>query len=263
MKILKDLTFLIPINIEHSDRLRNTKTTLGYLNHHFQTNVIIYQTVLPYQSPLDFLENYQNLSIKHIVENVSIGSPFHKTMYIKKMIDEVSTPVFCIYDIDVILPVESYIECTGNILSKRFDLCLPFPFKEKKQVKVEKSFDRTSFEEDFDLSRVFLTDDHFFEFCEYGHCAFFGTQVYLNHGGENTNFISWGPEDKERIVRYEKLGLNINRLDDFVFHFEHFRTNSSSLHNPFFKSNEALFSFIENMTKEDLIGYYKINRTHD
>lgn len=42
MKIdLKDATFIIPIRIESTDRLRNVITTMAFLLENFDTNIII------------------------------------------------------------------------------------------------------------------------------------------------------------------------------------------------------------------------------
>ena len=38
---LKDCTFIIPIRIESTDRMRNVITILCYLNSNFDTNIIV------------------------------------------------------------------------------------------------------------------------------------------------------------------------------------------------------------------------------
>ena len=40
---LKNTTFIIPLCIESPDRMNNSKIVLGFLNHHFNTNVIIHE----------------------------------------------------------------------------------------------------------------------------------------------------------------------------------------------------------------------------
>ena len=40
-KDLKDCTFIIPVRIESTDRLRNVITILCYLNSNFDTNIIV------------------------------------------------------------------------------------------------------------------------------------------------------------------------------------------------------------------------------
>jgi hypothetical protein len=259
MENLSELTFIIPVNIEHPDRYKNAKTVLEYLNFHFNTKVIIYQTLKPDHIHLDFLDSLKNLEITHVKENIDQSSPFHKTLYLKRMIEMVKTPVFCQYDIDIILPVDSYIKCKNLVLSGEYDLALPFPFKKRNQVKIYQSFNREPFMKDFNIDSILESkDSYFLEMCEYGHCSFFNTSDYINSGGENINFVSWGPEDIERVVRYEKLGKKIIRLEGLVFHFEHYRTESSSTLNPFFRHNESLFNEIRSMDKHQIKKYYKI-----
>ena len=38
---LKDTTFIIPLRIDHKDRLINANITLNYLTKHFDTNIIL------------------------------------------------------------------------------------------------------------------------------------------------------------------------------------------------------------------------------
>ena len=64
---LKEATFIIPVCIESTDRLNNSITVLGYLNHHFNTNIIIHELV-DGETKLPFLNDFKNLNIKHIVE---------------------------------------------------------------------------------------------------------------------------------------------------------------------------------------------------
>lgn len=62
---LTKTTFIIPLMIESSDRYRNAKIILTYLNHHFNTNIIIYE-IIDNNSKLDFLNQLTNLNIKLI-----------------------------------------------------------------------------------------------------------------------------------------------------------------------------------------------------
>jgi hypothetical protein len=107
---LKNCTLIIPIKVEHSDRYRNAKTVLGFLNQHLETNVFIYEICEDGISKLDFLDDLKNLKIKHWKsEDEGI---FHRTKYLNIMLDDVQTPVVANYDIDVIIPAEFYKKIT-------------------------------------------------------------------------------------------------------------------------------------------------------
>jgi hypothetical protein len=256
---LLDNTFIIPINIEHPSRLRNARSVLGYINHHFKTNVIIYQTLKPGQEELGFMGDLKNIRITHIIEEVSESTPFHKTLYLSRMLDHVTTKCFCIYDIDIVLHIDAYVKCVNDIISDSCDMSIPFPYDEEMQIKVDENFDRSEFDKDYLLSGILESGLYFNEVARYGHCVFLNSETYRKTGGENVDFISWGPEDEERIIRYEKLGKRIIRNNHLVFHFEHYRTDDSGEENPHFIKNVLIYENIRRMKKKELIEYYKIN----
>ena len=78
---------------------------------------------------------------------------------------------------------------------------------------------------------------------------------------ENENFKSWGPEDQEKHYRFPKLGYNVGRFNNFVYHLEHSRGKDSETINPYFKDNMDLFSKLETFTEEELKTYYN-NQTY-
>ena len=260
---LKKCTFIIPIKIEHPDRLRNLSTTLGYLNNHFQTNVILYEIedlnsveVKSKNPDLYNLENLKNLNLNHIVKKYESIEFFHRTLYLNEMLEIVETDVVCNYDIDVILPVESYVKAVSKILDGELDVAYPYLFGIS-QFQVFQNLDRSSFEKSWDLSDILSHTDKINRYhSEYGHCIFFNTQGYRDLGGENEYFKSYGPEDKERGMRFMRCDKKVEWLGGDVFHFEHYRSNDSSPSNPNIDFNNYLFSKLSNKTKEELIEYY-------
>ena len=63
------------------------------------------------------------------------------------------------------------------------------------------------FSSNFD--HAFLSSgDNLREFpAECGHCIFLETSTYRELGGENEHFVSYGPEDKERMLRSGALAI--------------------------------------------------------
>lgn len=249
---LKDLTLIIPIYIDSEDRLSNTKSVLGYLNKWFKTNVIIHE-LIDTDTSLNFLGDYTNLSIKHITEYRN-GDNYHRTRQLNEMLNLVNTSVVLNYDIDVILPVNSYIESYNKISSGELDVVYPYGYG-KYQKRVYQNFDRTNFNNEYD---TLLIDNNFDIWdAAVGHCFFIRTDSYKSCGGENENFIAYGPEDVERYERFNKFGLRIGRIEDYVYHFEHYRREFSSYMNPDFLKNENLLKSIRSMDIELLRKYYK------
>jgi hypothetical protein len=263
-KNLKDTTFIIPLTVEHPDRYRNSKVVLGFLNHHFNTNVFIYEISDTGETELDFLDTLDNLNIKHWVSKPEMLSPnpdlpiFHRTKYLNLMLDEVETPVVVNYDIDVILRPEVYERCQELIVNNRVDVIYPFKFGIKGQIRVLEKFDYDRFiNEDYNFDVIHTQGPMNYYDSEYGHCIFFNTQIYRMHGGENENFISYGPEDKERGLRFQKIGSRVEWMEDsIVYHFEHFRGNDSGNNNPLFHSNWNIFNNLEKMDGQQLFDYY-------
>jgi|ERR1035437_9912229 predicted glycosyltransferase involved in capsule biosynthesis len=249
---LETVTFMIPVCIESDDRLRNAKTVLGYLNHHFKTNVIIHELTNG-DSKLQFLDLFKNLEIKHIIEQSDLKL-YHRTRQINEMLNLVSTPIVVNYDIDVVLPIDTYIEAKKLISDMEYDVVYPYG-DGMYQKMVSTSFNRNIFHEKYDLNLI-TNDDFILWNAKYGHCIFLNTKKYKNAGGENELFIGYGPEDVERYERFMKLDYKIIRINNLVYHFEHLRTNFSDSTNEYFSNNNNIYNSLSVLNKQEIIQYY-------
>ena len=254
---LKNCTIIIPILIEHQDRYNNAKTVLNYINKNFNTNVFIYE-ISDSGSKLDFLDTLKNIEIKHWVEQPE--EAFHRTKYLNIMLDSVETPVVANYDIDVLMKPEVYTESVRMIMEENVDVLYPYSFggMTQRTVLQTPNIHENLFNNDLSLDYIdsdkLLFSDYY---TEYGHCIFFNTNSYRAYGGENENFISYGPEDKERGKRFVKLGLNVRWVDHFmVYHLEHHRGDDSSPSNNFFRENWDVYNHLETLTMHETLEYY-------
>jgi predicted glycosyltransferase involved in capsule biosynthesis len=253
---LSKTTLIIPIRVEHKDRYRNSEVILNFLNSNFYTNVFIFETSSNGETRLDFLESLENLNIKHwcIPEEDS----FHRTKYLNIMLDEVETPVVINYDIDVLLDPQNFLECQNDILEGKSKVIYPYELGNG-QIMVLESFDYEGFKNS-NYSMEFLNSSpNIREFiAECGHCMFFNTHEYKLWGGENEDFISYGPEDKERLYRFQKLTNSVSwREGEKVYHLEHYRGNDSASSNPHFNQNWKVFESIKSMDISSLSNHYK------
>ena len=249
---LENTTFIIPLFIESKDRYNNAKTVLGYINKHFKTNVIIHELVKDF-TKLDFLDSLSNLNIRHLKEIIT-DDVYHRTRQLNEMLKIVKTPVVCNYDIDVLLPVETYILSDYLISNSIYDVVYPYGFG-KYQYQVDKKFNRRRFTKDFDIN--FIEEDFLNkERSEYGHCMFFRTEKYKSIGGENEEFISYGPEDSERYERCIRFNLKLHRIKNFVYHLEHSRTKFSDRTHINYENNSKLYESLLKMNNDDFFGYY-------
>ena len=92
---------------------------------------------------------------------------------------------------------------------------------------------------------------------EAGFCQFINTESYKRAYWENEEFVSWGPEDAERFLRFYKLGYKVGRLAGRVYHLEHSRGADSGSENPQMTANLELWEDLKAMNCEELNSYYK------
>ena len=262
---LTDTTFIIPVKIESDDRLRNAITVCCFLLSKFDTNILIKEVnsepvfeneALPQIK--EFIGDISNIS--YYFEKESDNSFFHKTRYFNELLSKCNTDVVSAYDIDVLLPVSSYLK-SEKMCKGEYDLVYPFGFgTQENQVKWQKKV----FASD-ELVSDFLNQNFDFSIFEnhsqkdraqWGHAQFFKRESYIEGGMENENFKAWGPEDEEKHYRFPKLGYNIGRVIDWVYHLEHSRGDDSERTNIYFRDNLKLMEDIRSLSEEELRNYY-------
>lgn len=247
---LKDVTFIIPIKIDSNDRLENFYTTFEYLTQNLDTNIIIYESDSKSQ-----IGDKLNGKATYIFEK-NDGAIFHRTRYLNHMLNMVKTPVTVNYDIDVLLPIDSYVAARDRIIKDELELVYPYCYGDC-QHRVNHT-GRNSVKNGKSLENLENSDFQEKSFLSwYGHCQFFNTDAYKKYGWENEHFISYGPEDLERYHRFIKLDRKVEHLDNrIVYHLEHERGNNSSKENIYFYQNERLYNVLQSFTKTQLIDYY-------
>ena len=208
---LTDTTFIIPVKIESDDRLRNAITVCCFLLSKFDTNILIKEVnsepvfeneALPQIK--EFIGDTSNIS--YYFEKESDDSFFHKTRYFNELLSKCNTDVVSAYDIDVLLPVSTYLKAE-KMCKDEYDLVYPFGFgTQENQVKWQKKV----FASD-ELVSDFLNQNFDFSIFEnhsqkdraqWGHAQFFKRTSYIKGGMENENFKAWGPEDEEKHYRF-------------------------------------------------------------
>ena len=273
---LTDTTFIIPVKIESDDRLRNAITVCCFLLSKFNTNILIKEVnsepvfeneALPQIK--EFIGNTSNIS--YYFEKESDNTFFHKTRYFNELLSKCNTDVVSAYDIDVLLPVSTYLKAE-KMCKDEYDLVYPFGFgTQENQVKWQKKV----FASD-ELVSDFLNQNFDFSIFEnhsqkdraqWGHAQFFKRTSYIEGGMENENFKAWGPEDEEKHYRFPKLGYNIGRVIDWVYHLEHSRGDDSERTNIYFRDNLKLMEDIRSLSEEELKNYYNtqeyLKKYHD
>jgi len=259
MKIdLKEATFIIPIRIESQDRLRNVITTTAFLLENFDTNIIIKEVdseSVFIRDVVPVLKDFYDVDthIFHIFEK-SNKSLFHRQKVLNEMIVKANTEIIVNYDCDVLLPLDSYHEAYQSLLHHTHDVIYPYgQGMYQKQVRandevVSKFLETSDYQYLDEVSNLHTSD--------FGWVQFFNRQVYIDGGLENENFKAYAPEDKERFYRFNTLGYNVGRINDYVYHLEHARGENSWFSNPHMVSNMEEWEKIQNMNREQLLEYY-------
>ena len=176
---------------------------------------------------------------------------FHRTRLLNEMLSEVKTPVTVNYDIDVMLLPNVYMEARDKIIKEEYHLVYPFK-KGDGQICIDYPH-----KENYNGENLF--QERFYKpwgsLC--GHVQFFNTEAYINGGRENEEFLSYGAEDRERMNRFIRFGYMVDWLEHQVYHLEHSRGINSSVYNPSFHANEALYDKLDNMETDQMIEYYQ------
>jgi len=255
---LKEATFIIPIRIESSDRLRNVITTTAFLLENFDTNLLIKEVdseSVFERNALPILKDILDveINVNHIFEK-SNDSLFHRQRVLNEMIIESETEIVVNYDCDVLLPLNSYYEAYQSILHHTHDVIYPYgQGMYQKQVKATDEI-VSEFLQTTDYS--ILNNNSSTSTSDFGWAQFFNRQVYIDGGMENENFKAYAPEDKERFYRFTTLDYNVGRINDVAYHLEHSRGENSWFNNPYMSSNMEEWEKIQQMNKEQLKEYY-------
>ena len=260
---LSNATFIIPLRIESSDRMRNIITLLCYLFGNFDTNVIVKEVdsepvfeenVLPQVK--EFVD--RDINLTHIFEK-SDDPVFYRMHILNEMLAMSKTDVVINYDCDVLFPIKTYVDAYESILNGTHDVVYPYGNGTyQKQVHVNDEIVSDFLNTDFDFS-IFEKHSQI-STSDFGWAQFFKRSVYIEGGMENENFRGSSPEDKERFFRFTTLGYNVGRIDDWIYHLEHSRGQNSwpaSVRgNPYMAQNFEVWNHLQTLNKRKLKEYY-------
>jgi hypothetical protein len=244
---MSNLTFIIPVRIDSNERYGNILTTVLYLLKHTDGKLIITENAAV--KKLNF-ENIPRVTYRFQHNSSPI---FHRTKILNEMLNIVDTPITVNYDADVLLPPASYKKAEDCILKDNADVIYPFKFEQYDQIKIFHNDENyKKFKQSLDLNDIIPTKDNTGKTIS-GHCQFVNTNTYKKIFMENENFIDWGPEDTERLYRFQMFKCKVGFLDAKVYHQEHppsIRSNCS-------ENNRKLFDYLTSLSTEDYKRYYQ------
>ncbi len=213
-----DVTFLIPARIDSTDRLENLKLVLEFIKKHFDTSIIVLEADKREQVHHPFIDQ------KIFIEDHD--AVFHRTKYLNKASQESSSPYIAIWDTDVLVSSMQIELALEQLISGEADMIFPYDGRFyftsamfRQLYKKHKAMD--VFEQNQD--KFSLPAGHY----SVGGAFMVKRDAYINAGMENENFYGWGPEDVERVKRWEILGYRIKRIDGALYHLHHPRMLNS------------------------------------
>jgi len=218
---LSDFTFLIPLRIDSNERTENVNTVIEFILHYFHTSIIIVEG--GFERKYFPSKNLSNLRYEFFHDTKSY---FHKTKYIAKLIEFSETKFIVVWDTDVLAATNQIVDSVKVIREGKASLSLPYDGRvficDSSLSNLYKSYHDLTI-----LSKLSSSLQLMYGYHSTGG-AFFADKVeYLSAGGENQNFLGWGPEDVERIKRMEVKGISIHYSDGPLFHLWHPRGQTS------------------------------------
>jgi len=246
---LTDVTFLIPLRIDSIDRLNNINLVIEYLKRKFITKIIVLET--------DIEEHFKNNPYVDKKIFVKDKNPiFHHTMYRNFLSNCADSKIIAVWDADILLHYGQILEAINLIRRNKTNFVLPYDGRVFKIDPILKSLYLTH----KDLS-IILQNQKKMNLM-YGHFSaggvyFVKRNSYRMATVENEKFYGWGPEDMERVKRWEILGYNVEKINGPLYHLHHQRKKNSWYSScGTEKRNRFEFIRICRMSKMELSTYF-------
>ena len=236
---LTDVTFVIPVAYDHTDRKENLQLAIKNLKAQFDCVVIVGE-----QGGKHF-EGLGDIYLEFDYKK------FHRTKMLNVMSDLAGTAIVINYDADVIIPPMQIIESVQRIRNG-VDFVYPYDGRFARVPRLH--YDTVD-----SFNDVGMLAGHKFkgtldgDASSVGGCIAYNKDSFFSAGGENENFISYNPEDLERVERFKKLGYKVERINGILYHIDHYISADSSQQNPDYNMGE--FRKVKKMDKAQLLTY--------
>lgn len=243
---LSDVTFTIPVKLDHEDRRKNLNLSLCLLQRDFNANYIVGEQG---GNHFEYIGQWAKY-VQYPYEQ------FHRTRMLNEMAKLAETKFIVNWDADMICPpLQLYLAVER--LRNGADMVYPYDgsFARVPRLqwfkKIEKMLD------------IGIVGDTPFNgkrggpmpTSSVGGAVLFNKQSFIQGGMENEYMISYAPEDCERYDRFNMLGFRVDRVTGTIYHMDHFIGPDSSGRQPLFKANKAELEKIRAMDKKQLWEY--------
>jgi GT2 family glycosyltransferase len=249
------VSFLIPVRIDTEDRVWNLAVTTRYLRKSFPQSeiIVVEQDALP-QVDTAHLEE---IGVSYYFQR-NDGN-FRKAEAVNFGAKKSRGDYFCMYDADVLIKVEAVTATLLTMEQQGWKIALPFNgiFAD---VKGGLRADMAHLDQLGPLGEIIRLADA--TSIQEATTRYLGGGIFLVHretflllGGLNRKMISYGWEDTELFVRFEKLGFHKYMQPRYsLVHLEH-RRGKDSAPNEFFMVNKSEFDKIKGLDSDALQHY--------
>lgn len=244
---LSDVTFTIPVYIDHRHRLENLGLSVQMLRDNFITRIIVGE-----QGPQKAAWIKGRGATYHHFTGLNY---FHRTKMLNDLARMSETPIVVNWDADVFIPpVQVWL--AAEAIRAGHDMVYPFDGRFAR-------VPRPWYPQLLKARDVGIFGDTTFKgkngkempTTSVGGAIMFNREAFFQGGGENEHMVSFGPEDWERNYRFNQLGYAVSRVRGSLYHLDHWCGPNSSIHNPYFKRNHAELDRMREMAPEELENY--------
>lgn len=246
-----DVTFMIPVSYDHNDRHENLSLNVCMLQRAFETHIIVAE------QGTDKFSNYNQYKYCDYVK--FDYREFHRTKMLNEMAKMSKTPIIVNWDADMFISPLQLWQSVERIRSGAADMVFPYDgrFARVNRIPYYKLLTET-FDVGILSGKTFKGMDFIKDAMSVGGAILFNKQKYFEGGGENENFVSYGPEDVERDARFRRMNFNVERTTGAIYHLDHYRgPNSKSAGNKFYTQNHDELNKIYSLSGKELRDYVK------
>lgn len=216
-----DLTIIIPYKYDSEQRLKNLQVLLHWLNNNVGATIKVWE----YGTERTLFGDV----LKDMDYKFHANQNFHRTLVINRMIISSDTNYFACWDTDMLIDENLINEALSKLRHNKVSMVIPYNgvvrCLSESVATVLKSYSSFDFLRDIAPSLPIYRGKH-----ACGGIYFGKKDDIMKCGAENELFVDWGPEDIERVIRFQGMGLNIARCEGEVFHLQH-PTGTTSMPN--------------------------------
>jgi hypothetical protein len=243
---LPDVTFCIPVFLDHPDRHTNIMLNICMLKREFNCKILIGEQGGEH---LKGMEGVDYVNFPDLKE-------FHRTKMLNEMMASVNTPIVYNWDADVVIPPLQILQSIKLLRENKADMVYPY---DGRFARVARNW-VSQLEQHLDvgiLGGVVFKGMRPADAPSVGGAMAWTKKVFIEGGMENENFISYAPEDRERCERFTRLGYRVIRIPGILYHIDHFISIDSSEQHPRFNANWDEYRKEIAMTDAELKNYVK------